>query len=164
MPKMTGSTRSALCASACAVVREPLRLLEIGYEIGYKTRGCSAIVSSGAGLRAQFLFNAQPHAASAPPCAACAKLRVVRLERVAEIHGKRNRIADASDIVGIFEPATGRELEFCFLQFGYFVKRIIRVLALHGASCNSGSSTDSVVATALLASPGASPIHFFSDA
>jgi hypothetical protein len=54
---MPGSTRSALCASAGAVVREALRLLKIGYKSGYKTRRCGTIVSSGAGLRAQLLFN-----------------------------------------------------------------------------------------------------------
>jgi Arc/MetJ-type ribon-helix-helix transcriptional regulator len=57
MPKMPGSTRAALCASASAVVREALRLLKIGYESGYKTRRRGAIVSSGAGLLAQLPFN-----------------------------------------------------------------------------------------------------------
>jgi hypothetical protein len=36
MPKAPGSTRSGLYTPACEVVREALRLLEIGYESGYK--------------------------------------------------------------------------------------------------------------------------------
>jgi len=57
MPKAPGSTRSALYTPACEVVREALRLLEIGYESGYKMHSSRHIMSNGAGLPAQLLFN-----------------------------------------------------------------------------------------------------------
>lgn len=42
---------------ASEVVREALRLLEIGYESGYIMQGSGDILSSGAELPAQLPFN-----------------------------------------------------------------------------------------------------------
>jgi Arc/MetJ-type ribon-helix-helix transcriptional regulator len=57
MPKASAATRSGLYKPVSEVVRETLRLLEIGYESGYNRHSSRHIMSNGAVLAAQSLFN-----------------------------------------------------------------------------------------------------------